>query len=153
MADENSFKQAWGKYPTGVAVVTSLESDGHVHGMAANGINSVSIDPLLVLVCVGHNRNSYPLIKEAGRFALNFLSADQQFVAEYYAGPPELRTETDKINFTFTKNGSAFIDGSFAQMDCKVVNEYATGDHSVFIGEVDEIHVHSGEPLVFLFPR
>ena len=149
MVDSNIFRQAWGKYPTGVAVVTSIESDGHVHGMAANGINSVSLDPLLVLVCVGHNRNSYSLIRDTGRFAINMLSEDQEFIASYYAGPPENRKDDSGINFTFTDNGSAFIDGSFATMDCKVVNEYVAGDHSIFIGEVDEIDVHSGKPLVY----
>ena len=59
MADSQAFRQAWGKFATGVSVVTSKERDGLIHGMAANGIASVSLDPMLVLVCVGHNRNSY----------------------------------------------------------------------------------------------
>lgn len=149
MSDAQIFRQAWGKYPTGVAVVTSIEHDGQVHGMAANGINSVSLDPLLVLVCVGHNRNSYPLIKNVGRFAINILSEEQQHVAEYYAGPADKRKGGIDIDFSFTERGSAFISGSLATMDCRVVSEHVAGDHTIFIGEVDEIAVYSGKPLMF----
>lgn len=149
MDAQETFRQAWGKYPTGVSVVTSIEPDGSVHGMAANGINSVSLEPLLVLVCVGHNRNSYPLIKDAGRFAINILSQQQQQIASHYAMPMERRSPDFEVSFRFTESGSAFIDGSIASMDCLVVNEQVAGDHTIFIGEVEQIEVHQGEPLVY----
>ncbi len=149
MDAQETFRQAWGKYPTGVSVVTSIEPDGSVHGMAANGINSVSLDPLLVLVCVGHERNSYPLIKQAGRFAINILNAHQQTIAAHYASPAERRSPDLDICFRFTESGSAFIDGSIASMDCRVVNEHVAGDHTIFIGQVEEIDFHDGEPLVY----
>ncbi len=147
MDAQEAFLRAWGKYPTGVSVVTSIEPDGHVHGMAANGINSVSLDPLLVLVCVGHNRNSYPLIKEAGRFAINILSDEQQAIAQHYASPAESRSADFDVSFTFTPSGSAFIDGSIASMDCRIVHEQVAGDHTIFIGEVERIEVGEGEAL------
>ena len=146
--DAQSFRKAWGKFASGVSVVTTMQPDGHVHGMAANGINSVSLDPLLVLVCVGHNRNSYPLIKENGRFCINILSDEQQAIAENYAKPPEQRN-TD-VEFAFTERGSAKIDNCLAYMDCHVTQELEAGDHTIFIGEVDEIQVSdSGQPLIF----
>ena len=149
MADAQTFRQAWGKFATGVSVVTSIQPDGHVHGMAANGITSVSLDPLLVLVCVGHNRNSYLFIKESRRFAINILTEDQAHLAEYYARPPELRTDDVAGSFTFTERGSAIVDDCLAYMDCHVVTEHVAGDHTIFIGEVDEVRVSSGRPLIF----
>lgn len=149
MADAQSFRQAWRRFATGVAVVTTIQSDGHVHGMAANGINSVSLDPLLVLVCVGHNRNSYTLIKQTRRFCINILSEDQQPIAEYYARPADQRIGNVPASFSFTERGSAVMDKCLAAMDCHVVNEYVAGDHTIFIAEVDEIHVSSGRPLLF----
>lgn len=149
MTDADMFREAWAKFVTGVAVVTTIEPDGGVHGMAANGINSVSLDPLLVLVCVGHSRRSYPLIKDTRRFAISILTEDQQPIAEYYAQPPELRTGDVVVAFSFTKRGSAIVDDCLASMDCHVVNEYVGGDHTIFIGEVDEIQVDSGKPLIF----
>ena len=149
MDAQEAFLKAWGSYPTGVSVVTSIEPDGSVHGMAANGINSVSLDPLLVLVCVGHNRNSYPLIKEAGRFAINILSQEQQEIASYYAGPAEARNADFDVAFIYTDSGAAFIDGSIASMDCRTVHEHVEGDHTVFIGAVERIDVNDGEALAY----
>ena len=149
MVDSQAFRQAWGKFATGVSVVTSKEGDGHIHGMAANGIASVSLDPMLVLVCVGHNRKSYGHIKGSGRFAINILAEDQRGIAEYYAMPQEQRKGEPDATFTMTKAGAAFIDGSLAKMDCHVVEEYVSGDHSIFIGEVDEIEIAEGRPLLF----
>ena len=149
MVDSQAFRQAWGKFATGVSVVTSKELDGHIHGMAANGIASVSLEPMLVLVCVGRNRKSYGHIKGSGRFAINILAEDQRHIAEYYALPPEQRKDEPEATFTMTEAGGAFLDGSLAKMDCHLVNEYVSGDHSIFIGEVEEIEIAEGRPLLF----
>ena len=149
MADPAAFRQAWGQFPTGVSVVTTIQPDGHVHGMTANGINSVSLEPLLVLACVGHTANSHKLIEQSGRFAITFLSEDQRPVGEYYARPPEKRVGDIEVSFSFTETGAAFVHGGLAAMDCRVVNSHEAGDHTIFIGEVDEIEVNPGRPLVF----
>ena len=149
VADAQIFRQAWGEFATGVAVVTTIQPDGQVHGMAANGINSVSLEPPLVLVCVDHNRNTYPLIRSTRRFAINILSEDQQAIGENYSRPPEQRTGDAWESFSFTERGSAIVDKCLAWMDCHVVDEHVAGDHTIFIGEVDEIRVNSGRPLIF----
>ncbi len=149
MADANLFRKAWSRFATGVSVVTTIERDGNVHGMAANGIASVSLDPLLVLICVGHNRSSHLLIKESGRFCINILNEGQQDVGEYYAQPPERRTTETPATVVYTNSGSASFEGSLASMDCQVVNQYIAGDHTIFIAEVDEITVSDGRPLIF----
>jgi len=148
--DATLYRQAWGKFATGVAVITTIQPDGQVHGMTAQGIASVSLDPMLVLVCVGHNRNTYPLIQTTSRFCINVLNVDQQDIAEYFASPPEQRAEDFHVPFKFTDQGSATIDGSLTCMDCHVVEEHVAGDHTVFIGEINEIIVHSGRhPLLY----
>ena len=149
MPDAQSFRQAWGRFATGVSIVTTLTPDGEVHGMTANGINSVSLEPLLVLVCAGHTTTSYPMIQESGRFAISILAEDQRDIAEYYARKTE--DKTGDLDFTLSRadSGSAFVDGSLAQMDCKVVAAHAEGDHTIFIGEVEEINYADGKPLLF----
>lgn len=149
MVDAQLFREAWGKFASGVSVVTSIEPDGGVHGMAANGINSVSLEPLLVLVCVGHNRNSYPLIQQSGRFCINILTEEQQNIAEYYAAPAEKRLNEPPAAFRLTENGAAVIEDSLASIGCRVVTEHKTGDHTIFIAEAEEIEVNSGNPLLF----
>lgn len=149
MPDAQTFRQAWGRFATGVSIVTTLTPDGEVHGMTANGINSVSLDPLLVLVCAGHTTSSYPMIQESGRFAISILAEDQRDIAEYYARPTDQKTGDLDFTLSQTDRGSAFVDGSLAQMDCKVVTEHVAGDHTIFIGEVEEINVADGRPLLF----
>ena len=149
MPDAQTFRQAWGRFATGVSIVTTLTPDGEVHGMTANGINSVSLDPLLVLVCAGHTTTSYPMIQESGRFAISILAEDQRDIAEYYARKTEDKTGDLDFTLSHTDSGSAFVDGSLAQMDCKVVAAHEEGDHTIFIGEVEEINVADGKPLLF----
>ena len=149
MADAQTFRQAWGKFATGVSIITTVEPDGHVHGMAANGIASVSLDPLLVLLCVGHNRNSYLLVKESRRFAISILSEGQRPIAEYYARRPDDRTGDVEVSFSFTGSGGAVVEDCLASMDCHVVSHHEAGDHTIFIAAVDEIDVRSGKPLIF----
>ena len=150
MPDAQQFRQAWSRFATGVSVITTREPDGSVHGMAANGIASVSLDPMLVVLCVDHRRQTYPLIKSTGRFTINILAQDQQAIAEYWARPPESREGDIETPFSFTKNNGATIDGCLAYMDCHVYQEILAGDHTLFIGEVDEIHIGEGnEPLLF----
>ena len=63
--------------------------------------------------------------------------------------PHEQRKGEPDATFTMTKAGAAFLDGSLAKMDCHLVDEYVAGDHSIFIGEVDEIELSEGRPLMF----
>lgn len=149
MPDAQTFRQAWGKFATGVSVVTTVRPDGEIHGMTANGINSVSLEPPLALVCAGHSTSSHPLIREAGRFAINILSEGQRPIAEYYARPTADKTGDVETAFTRTERGAALIDGCIARMDCRVIAEHDAGDHTVFIGQVEEIDTGEGRPLLF----
>ena len=149
MADKEAFRKAWGKFATGVTVITTIQPDGKVHGMTANGVCSVSLEPLLVLACLGHNRNSYGLIKETRRFAISILHEYQQDIAEYYTRDPKDRTGDVEVPFRFTPQGSAVVEGSLAYMDCLVVAEHTAGDHTIFVAEVDEIGLEEGRPLLF----
>ncbi len=153
MPDSQTFRQAWGKFATGVSVVTTVRADGEIHGMTANGINSVSLNPPLALVCAGHSTSSYPLIKESRRFAISILSEDQRAVAEYFARPTDEKTGDLAASFSFADSGAALLDGSLARMDCRVIDERIAGDHTIFIGEVESIDVSEGKPLLFFEGR
>src|SRR5271156_5420350 len=78
------FRKAMGCFATGVTIVT-VDLDGEVHGMTANAFASVSINPLLILVCVDHTARTHAHLHARKRFGINILSADQQAISEYYA--------------------------------------------------------------------
>jgi len=147
--DIDQYRKAWSKFATGVSVIISRDHTGAVHGMAANGITSVSLDPMLVLVCVDHSRNTYKRIKETGKFSINILNHSQTAEAEYYARHPEKRIGGPPCDLIFGENGSVKIADCLAFIDCHVHEEIIQGDHTIYIGKVVDITIGEGKPLLF----
>lgn len=149
----NNFRKAWSCFGTGVTVITTPEPDGKVHGMTANGVVSVSLEPPLALAAIGHNRNSYPLIKANRRFAISILNAGQRAVADHYTKRPEERGPDDFIPFCRVGESLAIKD-AMAAMDCRVVSEHEEGDHTLFVARVEHISFSdSGEPMLWFQGR
>lgn len=142
------YRDAWSRFATGVTVITTVEPGGEVHGMTASSVTSVSLDPPLVLVVIGEDRQTHGLIKSTGRFGMSILDAEQTDIAKYFATPPESRGEIDSTHIT-KLSGTPVIAGAIAAMDCKVSAAYTAGDHTVFIGEVEAIEIGDGDPLVW----
>src|SRR3981081_1656616 len=78
------FRKAMGSFATGVTVIT-VDYEGEVHGMTANAFTSVSLDPLLVLVCVDHRARTHTHLHARKRFGVNVLADNQLAISEYYA--------------------------------------------------------------------
>ena len=148
MTSQSLFKEAWGKFPTGVSVITTVQN-GKIHGMSANGIASVSLDPPLVLVCIGHQRNSYKIVQQTKRFCINILRDSQQNLAEYFSQPNDQKKTDISPTFSFSSNGAAMLENCIASMDCNLITEHISGDHSIFVGSVDEIKIDNGNPLIY----
>tara|TARA_B100000809_G_scaffold124412_2_gene122629 strand:+ start:55579 stop:55962 length:384 start_codon:yes stop_codon:yes gene_type:complete len=117
--------------------------------MTANGIASVSLEPMLAMVCVGHFAKTYPILESTGKFGINILAEGQKAIAEYYAKSDPPSGVISPAMFRFTETGTPFLEGSLASMDCQIVNAHKEGDHTVFIGEVSEIEISEGSPLLF----
>ncbi len=143
------FRRAWSNFATGVTVITTLEADGvSVHGMTANGVASVSLEPPLAMVIVAHERNTYPLIVANQRFGISVLSLEQQSIARYFTVPNEVRRQLSPPE-TEPLGASKVIRDSLSAMDCRVVESFVSGDHTVFIAEVERLKIAEGEPLLY----
>src|SRR3990170_1706462 len=140
-----------GRFATGVTIVTS-RLDDELHGMTANAVVSVSLQPPLVLVCVDRSADSHGIIDGSGIFALNILGRDQERLCEAFAlKEHEAAHRLDDVPHHARATGAPIIDGSLAYVDCRVVQRYPGGDHTIFLGEiVDAGHLseHAG-PLIF----
>ncbi len=147
-----NFRTAWSRFATGVTVITTAEPDGKVHGMTANGVVSVSLEPPLALASIGHNRNSYELVKENHRFGISILTIDQRHVAEHYTRPPDDRGSDATIDFA-TLGKSKVIADALAAMDCRVISEHREGDHTLFVAEVEHVGLGKGEPMLWVHGR
>lgn len=146
------FRQAMGHFATGVTIVT-VDLDGEVHGMTANAFASVSLDPLLVLVCVDHSTRTHAHLHAKKRFGVNILCDDQRAISEFYANPERTheRAEAEAgARFDRTSRGTPMLHGSLAYLECRLHSAQVAGDHTIFIAEVEEVVVNNGEPLLYL---
>jgi flavin reductase len=145
------FRKAMGCFATGVTIVT-VDLEGEVHGMTANAVASVSLDPALVLVCVDQSASTHAHLHARKRFGINVLAQDQRRISEYYAR--SLRTH-DKakaeagVRFDRTAHGTPILNGALAYLECRLNEEHIAGDHTIFVAEVEDVRVCDGEPLLF----
>ncbi len=144
------FRRVMGQFATGVALVTT-RLGGHLHGMTANSVTSVSLDPLLVLVCIDKSADTHEIIAQSGVFAVNFLGQGQMAIAERFAkkAPGQEHAIADVPHF-FAVTGSPIVHGCLAYLDCRTAARYEGGDHTIFVGDVLEAkEVAKERPLVF----
>lgn len=149
--DQQQFRRALSHFATGVTVITVVRSPGEVHGMTANAFSSVSLQPPLVLVCVAHSARTRPLLQERKRFGVNVLHEGQQAIARYYADVEQDHgTAADLgVRYSYTERGTPLLEPSLAQLECALVTTYEAGDHTIFIGEVEQAKAGKGQPLIF----
>jgi flavin reductase (DIM6/NTAB) family NADH-FMN oxidoreductase RutF len=150
--DPRTFRQTVGQFVTGVTVI-AMEVDGSIRALTANSFTSLSLNPPLVLFCLGKGTKAGQLIHQVTEFSVNILSQDQQPLSSYFAGawkgdnPPP---------FSFTRSeGGPRLDGSVAAIGCQVEAVHEGGDHWIVVGEV--VAVYRSElpraPLVFFGGR
>jgi len=164
MSDQKQeFRKALGRFASGITVITVAKEDGGaiqaksasrfsgVHGMTANSFTSVSLVPPQILVCVGEKARALKLLHAAGRFGVTVLREDQQPFSDYFAYGPQDPAEGARIgvHFRTSARGTTLLDGGLATLDCKVVTANLSGDHTVFIGEVEEMSWTEGKPLLY----
>ena len=144
---EEQFRQAWGNFPSGVTVVTFLTQEHGVHGLTASAICSVSLSPAIVLVCVDQKARSHQFLEKSGRFIMNFLAKGQEDMCWFFAK----RGERGAGPFAYRKSAAGYpvLEGCYAYMDCRIIARHPAGDHTVFVGQVEEIEFSGGTPLVF----
>ncbi|MEX0801600.1 MAG: flavin reductase family protein [Dehalococcoidia bacterium] len=149
-AEGDAFREVMGQFPTGVTIVTTRLGD-ELHGMTANAIASVSLQPPLVLVCIDAAADSHDIVDRAGVFALNILARDQEELSWQFAVKEGRSSHAlDDVPHHIRATGAPIIDGSVAYLDCRIVQRLPAGDHTIFIGEVeDAARLNDAEPLVF----
>ena len=143
------YRRAWSRFATGVTVITTVEADGTPHGMTANAITSVALEPPLALVCISHERNTFGLISESGKFGISVLGAGQRAAAEYFARRPEDREGDPPSGYAPLNGGHPVIDGALSAFECEVVSSHEEGDHTLFVGRVEAFETQDGEPLMW----
>ena len=145
------FRKAMGAFATGVTIIT-VDLDGEVHGMTANAFTSVSLDPMLVLVCVDHSTRTHAHLHAKKRFGINVLCEQQKAISEYYARPERTHEHAEDeagARFDRTRHGTPMLHGALAYLECRLQSSEEAGDHTIFIAEVEDVVLREGDPLLF----
>jgi flavin-dependent trigonelline monooxygenase, reductase component len=145
--DPKEYRSALGSFATGVTVVTTTDKDGTGHGLTVNSFTSVSLDPPLVLWCLGNKSDSYDLFAKADHYAINVLGAGESEFAMRFAGKGDQRLSEGA--FQVLKTGAPVLDEAIATFDCKVVERVEAGDHLILIGETQAFVTKAASGLTY----
>ncbi|MGC1497755.1 MAG: flavin reductase family protein [Sulfitobacter sp.] len=140
-SDVKELRSAFGRFMTGVTVVTTLNDTGDPVGFTANSFTSVSLDPPLLLVCPGQHLSSFEVFQSATTFGVSVLSEGQEAVSNLFASNKADRFA--QSNWTTPAEGIPLITGRAAGFVCRTSQAIPAGDHVVLIGEV--VHFDSSE--------
>ena len=132
--DPTTFKGVMSCFASGVTIVT-VQHEGQLHGLTASSFSSLSLDPPLVLVCVGKHAYSHGLIEQSRAFAVNILSQTQQEWGARFANP-KIADRFAGIEHGEATTGSPILPGCLAWVDCTLHQTHDAGDHSIFVGKV-----------------
>lgn len=144
--DQRTYRNTIGLFATGVTVITA-QANGVLRGMTANSLTSVSLDPLLLLVCVDRQAHMADVIAQSERFAVNILRADQEAISRHYGGRPRAELEVPIEEFA----GAPALADSMATLVCAVERVLDGGDHLIVLGRVEALRQadEPGAPLLY----
>ena len=145
------FRSLFGNFPTGITVV-GITFENEPRGITANSITSVSLEPMLLLVCIAKKASSHKVLKDVGLFSVNFLSENQKDASQFFASSSdEQKNLMSDFKYTIGQNGSPILLDTIGWTECIVVDWFSGGDHSIVLGEVTNFSLESEslKPLVY----
>jgi flavin reductase (DIM6/NTAB) family NADH-FMN oxidoreductase RutF len=147
MISSDQFRQVMGNFATGITVVTTRDRNGEARGLTVNSFTSVSLNPVLVLVCFDNNLSSLQAFRDSMRFGISMLGENQEEISRVFAKKDSERPES----LYFEGNlGIPLLKNAIAVMECETVAMYPGGDHQIFLGEVKNAEVlHPHKPLLY----
>lgn len=147
--NNDEFRAALSRFPSGVTVVTTKDLGGRPHGITVSAFSAVSLEPPLVLICIDKQTASHYAFEETGRFAVNILHEDQVTISAQFASP--LLDKFDGINFREGIAGIPVLEDALVNLECRLKHAYEGGDHTIFVGEIERTTVRDGKPLVYFY--
>ena len=145
--DNLEYRKTLGKFVTGVTIITTCEKDGTPRGFTANSFTSVSLEPPLILICIGDFNEGLELFKNSEYFAVNILNEEQVDISNLFAQP--VKNKFEEIKWSNSKFGVPIIKGALAWLECKNFDQKRSGDHLILIGNVKNFHNEGGYPLAY----
>lgn len=145
--DPLDLRRAFGRFGTGVTVITTRAADGTRVGITANSFNTVSLNPPIVLWSLAATALSLPIFRATAHFAVNVLTLQQIELSKRFS-----RSAEDKfagVVYTDGLHGAPILAGCAASIECSVLSEQTVGDHVLFLGQVQRYAHENAAPLLF----
>ncbi len=150
--DPRKFRNALGKFPTGVVVVTARTPSAEPIGMTMSSFNSVSLEPALILFSIHRKAPSFPAWQSVSHYAVNVLKEDQERLSNQFASA----NKWEGLTILTARNGAPMLPNAAVVFECESYARYDGGDHEIFVGRVETFHEHAftdQRPLVFFDGR
>jgi flavin reductase (DIM6/NTAB) family NADH-FMN oxidoreductase RutF len=147
MIDHDLFRAVLGRFASGITIITARDEHGTPHGMTVSAFSSLSLDPPLILVCIGHDATMAPLMARATSFAVNILSAGQEAVSRRFAGKVDDRFAG--IGYHDGELGDPVLEEVLAWIQCRIVARHEAGDHVIVVGQAEQAGATDGKPLLY----
>lgn len=144
--DEAGFRTAMGHFASGVTVVT-VRSGDETAGLTVSSFCSLSLDPPLVLICIDRDVSSHDLIRDGGRYAVNMLASDQEELSRRFAS--RMDDKFEGIGVREGLGGIPLLEEALAIVECVVEEALPGGDHTIFVGRVENAETSDRDPLVY----
>lgn len=135
------------RMPTGVTVITALTADGPA-GLAANAVNSLSLDPPLMLACLDRGSRTLRALESAGRFGVNVLGGDHAGLAASMALKAPVEEKWNGVAWS-ERDAIPLLDAAIVWIGCRLRDVISGGDHIIVTGDVIGVFERAGDPLVF----
>lgn len=145
--DIKALRRCLGGFVTGVTIITTFDKAGEPRGMTANSFTSVSLDPPLILVCVGNLATSFEAFSECEGFTVNVLREEQRSLSNLFAS--KTADKFQEVRWNRGTSGGPRFDESLAILDCDVEKRMQMGDHMILVGRVAAFDTNPARPLVF----
>lgn len=144
---EDEFRHALSCFASGVNVVTTIDAGGGLHGLTVTAFCSVSLAPPLVLICIEKSTASHFAFQESNAFVVNILHAAHAHLSEHFATPFD--DKFLEVGYLPGIKGIPILTDALASIECRIEKTFDGGDHSIFVGQVENATVNEGEPLVY----
>lgn len=146
--DPDSFRSVLGRFASGITVVTTRDAEQRDVGMTVSAFCSVSLDPPLVQVCVDREASLHAAMLTTTRYGVSILAAEQEALSRRFATAESAR-RFDGIGYRRGESGVVLLDDALAHLECRIVASHESGDHTIFVGEVESATARNARPLLY----
>jgi len=146
-----AFRHACGRFATGVAIAAVMDESGVPHGLTVSSFASVSLEPPLILICLGHAVTNIEDFRRSRYFSLSFLREEQVHLSNHFA-----RKGYDRftgVAWCPGDTGAPLIQDALGTLECTLYQRFTSGDHDIFVGEVVRAKAMDGSPLIHFSGR